>query len=63
MRLQIIIWTLLTICIQANGQKKERTEEQKLFDKAIELHEDEELDSALIVFSRPLKTLFKFVYA
>jgi hypothetical protein len=53
----------LTICIQANGQKKERTEEQKLFDKAIELHEDEELDSALIVFSRPLKTLFKFVYA
>jgi hypothetical protein len=50
MRLQIIIWTLLTICIQANGQKKERTEEQKLFDKAIELHEDEELDSALIVF-------------
>lgn len=50
MRLQIIIWTLLTICIQANGQKKEKTEEQKLFDKAIELHEDEELDSALIVF-------------
>lgn len=50
MRLQIIIWTLLTICIQANGQKKEQTEEQKLFDKAFELHEDEELDSALIVF-------------
>jgi len=40
----------LTICIQAKGQKKERTEEQKLFDKAIELHEDEELDSALIAF-------------
>jgi hypothetical protein len=40
----------LTICIQANGQKKEQTEEQKLFDKAFELHEDEELDSALIVF-------------
>lgn len=40
----------MTICIQAKGQKKERTEEQKLFDKAIELHEDEELDSALIAF-------------
>jgi hypothetical protein len=42
----------LTICVQANGQKKEKTEEQKLFDKAIELHEDEELDSVLIVFKQ-----------
>ena len=52
MRWIIIIWTLLTICIQAIGQKKERAEDQKLFDKAIELHEGEELDSALIVFKQ-----------
>lgn len=47
----------MTIFIQANGQKKEKTEDQKLFDIAFELHEDEELDSALIVF-RQFRTQF-----
>ena len=36
--------------LQVNGQRKERTEDQKLFDKAFELHQDEKLDSALMVF-------------
>jgi hypothetical protein len=40
----------LTISLQVNGQRKEQREDQKLFDKAFELYEDEELDSALIVF-------------
>lgn len=57
MRRQLIILTLLTIFIQANGQKKEKTEEQRLFDIAFELLEDEELDSALIVF-RQFRTQF-----
>ena len=57
MRRQLIIWTLLTIFIQGNGQKKEKAEDQRLFDIAFELHEDEELDSALIVF-RQFRTQF-----
>ena len=50
MKLSIIIGALLIISIQINAQEKEKTADQILFDKAVELHEDEELDSALISF-------------
>ena len=52
MRLQLIIWMLLLIFAQTNGQEKEVTREQRLFDKAFALHEDEELDSALLLFKQ-----------
>ena len=40
----------MTVYSTVDGQKKEKTEDQKLFDKAFELYQDEELDSALLLF-------------
>ncbi len=51
MKQSVIILILLTVLTQATySQKKINTEEQKLFDTAVELYNDENIDSALVVF-------------
>jgi len=58
MRTNLIILTLLlTLNLETSGQRKERTVEEKLFDKGFEFYHDEELDSALLTF-RQFKELY-----
>jgi hypothetical protein len=58
MRSSLLILTLsFAVNLAASGQRKEQTPDEKLFDKAFEFYNDEELDSALLIF-RQFKELY-----